>query len=80
MSYWELNLIYQKLINQYMIYITFIFQYEIVLETTGHVYLLHFGVDPLTHFCAAVSDENRAVFIDVDQSCSLFTQGHKENQ
>lgn len=36
-------------------------------------HLLHFRVDPLTHLRPAMSDQNRAVCIDVDQSSSLLT-------
>lgn len=47
------------------------------VEASGHFaalsqYLLHFGVDSLTHLRPTMSDQNRAVFIDVDQSCSLL--------
>lgn len=36
------------------------------------LYLLHFSVDALTHLRSAMSNQNRAVFIDVDQSRSLL--------
>lgn len=34
-------------------------------------YLLHFRVDSLTHLRPTVTHQNRTVFVDVDQSCSL---------
>lgn len=34
-------------------------------------YLLHLSVDSLTHLRPAVTHQNRPVFVDVDQSCSL---------
>lgn len=39
-------------------------------------HLLHFGVDSLTHLRPAVSDQDGAVFIDVDQSSGLHTNTH----
>ena len=38
---------------------------------TSH-YLLHLSVDALTHLSPAMSDQNRSILIDVNQSASLF--------
>lgn len=41
-------------------------------QSRRSVYLLHFGVDPLTHLRPTMSHQDRAVLVDVDQSCSLL--------
>lgn len=47
------------------------------MEAVWSEYLLHFSVDTLTHLRPAMSDQDRTVFIDVDQSSSLlYTNKH----